>query len=68
MITGDMVKFRFVLNHRDEILSAWKIGILIDYQPWEKIASVLYEGEVFRLHARYVTKAGRKDGLTLDRQ
>lgn len=63
MKTGDMVRFRTVINHRDEVLSAWKVGILVEYQPWEKIASVLYGGEVLRLYARHVTKAGKKDGL-----
>jgi len=64
MKTGDMVRFRDVLNHRDNVFSEWKIGILVEYQPWEKIASVLYEGEVLRLYARHVTKAGKKAGLT----
>jgi len=64
MKTGDMVRFRIVLNHRDEVLSTWKVGILLEYQSWEKIASVLYKGEVLRLYARHVTKAGKKDGLT----
>ena len=41
MKTGDMVRFRIVLNHRDEVLSTWKVGILLEYQSWEKIASVL---------------------------
>ena len=63
MKTGDMVRFRTVLNHRAKVFSTWKIGILVEYQPWEKIASVLYKGEVLRLYARHVTKAGKKDGL-----
>jgi hypothetical protein len=58
-----MVKFRDVLNHRTEELTDWKIGLLIEYQPWMKIATVLHEGETRRIRAEYVTKAGKKDGL-----
>ena len=58
-----MVKFRDVINHRTEELSDWKIGLLVNYTKWEKIATVLYEGELRRIRAEYVTKAGKKDGL-----
>jgi len=37
------------------------MGLLIEYSRWEKIASVLYEGKVFRLSAKNVEKAGKKD-------
>ena len=58
-----MVKFRDVINHRTEELSGWKIGLLVNYTKWEKIATVLYEGELRRIRAEYVTNAGKKDGL-----
>lgn len=61
MRAGDMVKFRDVINHRTEELTDWKIGLLIEYSKLMKIATVLHEGEVRRLRAEYVTKAGRKD-------
>ncbi len=61
MRTGDMVKFRDVLNHRTQELSEWKIGLLVHYTSWEKIATVLYDGEVRRMRAEHVCKAGRKD-------
>ena len=63
MKTGDMVKFRDVINHRTEELSKWKYGILVDYKSWEKIASVLHEGELRRIPASHCMKAGKKDGL-----
>lgn len=56
-----MVKFREVLNHRTEELSDWRIGLLVNYESWEKVASVLYEGKMLRIRAQYVTKAGKKD-------
>ena len=55
-----MVKFRDVINHRTEELSGWKIGLLVNYTKWEKIATVLYEGELRRIRAEYVTKAGKR--------
>tara|TARA_E500000331_G_C17243219_1_gene707924 strand:+ start:308 stop:505 length:198 start_codon:yes stop_codon:yes gene_type:complete len=61
MKEGDMVKFRDVLNHRTEELTDWKIGLLIEYSKLMKIATVLHEGEVRRLRAEYVSKAGKKD-------
>ena len=61
MKAGDMVKFRDVLNHRTEELTDWKIGLLIEYSKLMKMATVLHEGEVRRLRAEYVCKAGRKD-------
>lgn len=61
MKAGDMVRFRDVINHRTQELTDWKIGLLIEYRSWEKIATILYRGEVRRLRAEYVTKAGKKD-------
>tara|TARA_Y100001938_G_C8079088_1_gene427969 strand:- start:1499 stop:1714 length:216 start_codon:yes stop_codon:yes gene_type:complete len=61
MKDGDFVRFRDVLNHRTQELSEWKYGVLIEYKSWEKIATVLHNGEVIRMRAEYVTKAGRKD-------
>ena len=61
MKDGDIVKFRDVINHRTEELSEWKVGLLVEYKKWEKIATVLYNGEVRRIRAECVTKAGKKD-------
>ncbi len=61
MKTGDLVRFRDVINHRTQEMTDWKIGLLVEYHSWEKIATVLYEGNVRRLRAEHVTKAGKKD-------
>ena len=37
------------------------VGLLIKYETWEKIAEILYNGEILRIAAREVEKAGRKD-------
>ncbi len=61
MKNGDMVKFRDVLNWKTQELSEWKIGLLVEYSSLYKIATVLYRGDVRRMRAQYVTKAGKKD-------
>lgn len=61
MKDGDFVRFRNVLNHRTQELSEWMYGVLVEYKSWEKIATVLHEGEILRMRAEYVTKAGKKD-------
>lgn len=61
MKNGDMVKFRDVLNWKTQELSEWKIGLLVEYSSLHKIATVLYKGDVRRMRAQYVTKAGKKD-------
>ena len=58
MKSGDMVRFEH--PHK---FDGKQIGLLVEYHTWEKIATVLYRGEVFRIRAEYVTKAGKKDGL-----
>jgi len=44
------------------------IGLLVEYQTWEKIATVLYEGEIYRIRAEDVEKAGKKDIERHERQ
>jgi hypothetical protein len=39
----------------------WHIGLLVEYRTWEKVATILYEGELHRIHASEVEKAGRRD-------
>ena len=38
MKTGDLVRFRCI---KPSDSSRWKIGLLIDYKSWEKIARIL---------------------------
>ncbi len=56
-----MVRFRDVINHRTQELTDWKVGLLLEYTKWQKVATILYKGEVRRMRAEYVTKAGKKD-------
>ena len=55
MRAGDIVRF-------------WKysgegpfLGLLVEYNTWEKVARILYEGEVVAIRAEHAQKAGRKD-------
>jgi len=38
-----------------------KLGLLIEYNTWEKVARILYQGEIISLRAEHVEKAGKKD-------
>ena len=62
MKAGDLVRF----SRRQLRLPGVKqekkhVGLLIEYHTWEKIARVLYEGEILILRAENVEKAGKKD-------
>ena len=39
------------------------LGLLIEYQKWEKVATVLCQGKLMRVAADHIEKAGKKDGL-----
>ena len=68
MKTGDLVRFKSIAaGHRHKLFpldsqgGEWRIGLLIEYHTWEKVATVLYRGETFRMRAEFVQKAGKKD-------
>ncbi len=64
MKKGDLVRFRKNphLAKIDECgMLRHEIGILIEYRKWEKIASILFNGEIVRVRGEYVSKAGKKD-------
>ena len=58
MKAGDLVRVS-VWNRPDE--PDYCLGLLICYHKWEKVATVLINGEIERIKSCYVTKAGRKD-------
>ena len=63
MKAGDMVRFR----QAHPPLQRWRLGLLVEYEAWQKIATVLHEGEIYRLRAENVQKAGKKDYEDADR-
>jgi len=65
---GDMVRFKSPVNAQDlEYMRGrrpdppWRLGVLIEYISWEKIATILHEGKLIRCRAEHVQKAGKKD-------
>lgn len=70
MKVGDLVRFRKEKwprkNPTDCGIWVWKIGLLVEYHTWEKIATILHEGALIRVAAEGVTKAGRQDREVLD--
>ena len=47
----------------------WRIGLLVEYRPWEKVGTVLYERKIYRVRAENIQKAGKKDwGNSEDRR
>lgn len=66
MKVGDLVRFKCIGagKHDNPPYSRdgeWRIGILIKYEKWEKVGTVLYMGCLHRANAEYIQKAGKKD-------
>jgi hypothetical protein len=65
MKPGDMVRFRREVWPRkrdtDCGMWEWKLGLLVEYHTWEKVATILCEGKIIRIRAADVMKAGKKD-------
>ena len=60
MKAGDLVRFKSV-TWPYNLDGQWRIGLLIKYEKWEKIGTVLYMGRLLRLRAAQMEKAGVKD-------
>ena len=54
MKSGDLVRFQ-KYSHHDE----WRIGLLIEYHTWEKIARILYDGKIVSVRAENTQLAYR---------
>ena len=52
MRAGDLVRFRQCTFHgTPKVYSEWKIGLLLEYHTWEKVAKISYNGQVVRVRA-----------------
>jgi len=52
MRAGDLVRFRQCTFHgTPKVYSEWKIGLLLEYHTWEKVANISYNGQVVRVRA-----------------
>ena len=59
MRAGDLVRFREVLSHgvgihQPTVYTNWKIGLLLEYTPWMKIAKINYNGKIKSVRANDV--------------
>ena len=64
MKAGDIVRFRDEIYRRDKdsdcgMWNPEKIGLLIEYNTWEKIARILYEGKIISVRAENTQLAVR---------
>ena len=59
MKAGDLV--RFWRMGRPPGQAEVAIGLLVEYHPWEKVARILYKGEIIITRGENVEKAGKKD-------
>ena len=66
MKAGDLVRFKCIGagKHDNPPYSndgEWRIGILVKYETWEKVGTVLYMRTLHRVRAENIQKAGKKD-------
>lgn len=66
MKAGDLVRFKSIGagKHDKPPYSndgEWRFGILVKYETWEKVGTVLYMGTLHRVRAENIQKAGKKD-------
>ena len=63
MKPGDLVRikrgFQWSYLSRDGYHN--NVGLLVRYESWEKMAEVLVNGELIRIRASHIEKAGKKD-------
>lgn len=67
MKKGDLVRFPLskIPIKRLTDCGIWelKVGLLIEYHTWEKMATILCDGKIHRVHGSEVEKAGKRDGF-----
>ncbi len=55
MRAGDLVRFREITFHGNPMIyTEWKIGLLLEYESWYKVARVSYGGEQISIRANDV--------------
>ena len=60
MQAGDLVRYREVINHREETVTDWKLGILIK-KEYNTCYVMTTDARLIRLWSALVQKAGKKD-------
>jgi len=59
MKKGDLVYFAKRTDTSGNVIQC-DIGLLLKYEKWEKIAYILYNGKIHKVHASYARKAGKR--------
>ena len=60
MRAGDTVRFRLKpLVPEAKRIPPWRIGLLVSYHKWEKIATILYDEDIYRVRAEDVQLLAR---------
>jgi hypothetical protein len=60
MQPGDLIRYRETINHREETVTDWKLGVLIEKQ-YNTCHIMTADARLIRLWASLVQKAGKKD-------
>ena len=47
MKAGDLVRFKYTSADKE----GWKVGLLKQYHTWEKIATIICDGQEYRIRA-----------------
>ncbi len=54
MKAGDIIRFKLQPIAGPLEGRPWNIGLLVEYHKWEKIATILYDEEIYRVRAEDV--------------
>ena len=64
MNAGDLVRFPYIGKnltnqfdtpiHKIDAVPCIVVGLLVEYHTWEKIANVLFNGQIHRIHVQHV--------------
>lgn len=60
MQPGDLIRYREVINHAEETVTDWKLGVLIK-KEYNTCHIMTTDARLIRLWSALVQKAGRKD-------
>ena len=62
MKSGDLVRFKgwYISSAKENSEQEWRIGLLLEYHTWEKVGTVLWNGNTYRIRAENIQKAGKK--------
>ena len=74
MKVGDIIRFKPPywisaadgVHANDEKSVPWYFGLLVEFEDWDNMSTVLYKSEILRIASRLCEKAGKKDQLLLD--